>query len=53
MVIDTAINTICKCIQQKETNNDKNKIVRFSKANKKQQKQWDTREEKIINQNKN
>ena len=48
MVIDTAINTICKCIQQKETNNDKNKIVRFSKANKKQQKQKQQKQKKKI-----
>ena len=50
--LETAINIKCKCIQQKETNNNKNIIVRISKANKKQQKQRDTREKKIINQNK-
>ena len=50
--LDTAINIKCKCIQQKETNNSKNKIARISKVDKKQQKQRETRE-KIINQNKN
>ena len=33
-------------------NNNKNKIVRISRANKKQQKQRETRQKKIINQNK-
>ena len=33
-----------KCIQQKETNNDNNKIARISKTNKKQQKRQETRE---------
>ena len=33
-----------KCIQQKETNNDNNKIARISKTNQKQQKRQETRE---------